>query len=167
MERRRRHRGAVVGLPHRSPAGQGAIRHLATRTPEHRPTSRGYSASQPAPSCQEPLIHSPVYSLPVRAPLGRMIQRRGHLGLPGQGDRPGHDRWRCGDRGLVVAALDGVLQLERELRRQPSKVDSCLAAPLAVPDELLAFGPPWFSNPAVPPGSKPCGGVSNPKPILP
>jgi len=45
-----------------------------------------------------------------------MIQRRGHLGLPGWGDRPGHGRWRCGDRGLVVAALDGELQLERELQ---------------------------------------------------
>ena len=62
-------------------------------------------------------------------------------------DRPGHDRRRGDDRGLVVAALNRVLQFELELGRQPAEVDAGLAAPLAVREVLRAVRAAQLSPP--------------------
>src|SRR5664280_3626480 len=88
---------------------------------------------------EEPLVHALFTACQLVPPLGRVIQQRGHFSALGQGDCPGYDRWWCGDRGLVVAALDRVLQLEGELRRHASKVDPGLAAAQAVSDVPVSY----------------------------
>src|SRR5665647_1043162 len=69
-------------------------------------------------------------------PAGTPVQ--GLHGAHGQVDRPGHDRGRRGDRGLVATALDRVLHLELELSTQTPEVDACSSAPQAVRDVFRA-----------------------------
>ena len=96
--------------------------------------SRGYSTSQPVPSCkpvhdvarkdQEALGSCSSSARPDRPLIRGLVQQRGHarrlwtwrIAQPATGARQG-------DRGLVDAALDGVLQFELEQGCQPGEVD--------------------------------------------
>ena len=72
---------------------------------------------------------------PVGPLLSRQVQQRAHprvLDLP---DRPVHHRCRQRDPGLIVAALDRVLQLQLEQRRQPAEVDAVPPGQQALLDE--------------------------------
>ena len=89
---------------------------------------------------QKPLVVALFRSGKLTPLLCGAVEQRGHAGLSGHADRPRHDRRLGDDRGLVVATLNRVLQLECELGRQPAKVDAGLAALQAVREVVRAIG---------------------------
>ena len=83
----------------------------------------------------EPLIPAAGLRRGQRPPLlAGAIEQRAHGGGLDLSDRPVHHWWRCGDRLLVVAALERVLQLQPQLRGQSAEVDAGLAAQQAMRD---------------------------------
>jgi hypothetical protein len=89
---------------------------------------------------QKPLVGPLFRACPLTPLLGGQVEQRAHPGVFGSADGPGDDRRRGGDRGLVVAALNRVLQFEFELGRQPVEVDARDATLLAVREVFHVVG---------------------------
>ena len=89
---------------------------------------------------QKPLVVALFRSGELTPLLCGAVEQRGHAGVGDHADRPCHDRRLGDDRGLVVATLNRVLQLECELGRQPAEVDAGPAALQTVREVVRAVG---------------------------
>jgi hypothetical protein len=130
--------GNTRGLPGRGAPAAGAA---ATRRGDIRPPSR---CPRPGPPPRpgrtaEHLVGALLRRCQV-PPLRRgQVQQRCHASGTRLPDHPASHLRRQGDRLLVAAALDRVLQLEPELGRQVPEVDARLASQRAQRDELRSI----------------------------